>query len=142
MVTKKTCWYTAIFPCRAGALIATERALEPDQFVQFGHFLGVTFQIQDDILNVAGDRGRYGKDFAGDIVEGKRTLLLIHLMKSASPSERAELKEFFALPYSQRCQEDVRWVLQLMEQHGSVAFSRSFARRFAGAARELTETRP
>jgi geranylgeranyl diphosphate synthase, type II len=134
MVTKKTCWYTAIFPCRAGALIATGRALDPDQFVQFGYFLGATFQIQDDILNVAGDRKIYGKDFAGDIVEGKRTLLLIHLFKNAAPVEQARLREYFALPYSQRRQEDVQWVVRLMEDHGSIEFCRSFARRYAGAA--------
>jgi geranylgeranyl diphosphate synthase type II len=134
MVTKKTCWYTAIFPCRAGALIGTGRALAPDQFVQFGHFFGVTFQIQDDILNVASDRRRYGKDFAGDLVEGKRTLLLIHLMKNATPADRRKLGDFFALPYAQRCREDAGWILRLMDRYGSVEFSRSFARRFAGAA--------
>lgn len=134
MVTKKTCWYTAIFPCRAGALIGAERALEPDQFVQFGYFLGVTFQIQDDILNVTGNRGSYGKDLAGDIVEGKRTLLLIHLLKNAGSADRAKLRELFALPCSQRHKEDVQWVLQLMEQYGSVEFARTFARRYAGAA--------
>lgn len=134
MVTKKTCWYTAIFPCRAGALIATGRALRPEQFVQFGYFLGTTFQIQDDILNVAGNRDIYGKDFAGDIVEGKRTLMLIHLFKHATTVDQSRLREYFALPYSERRNEDVQWIVTLMEDYGSIEFSRSFARRYAGAA--------
>jgi geranylgeranyl diphosphate synthase type II len=134
MITKKTCWYTAIFPCRAGALIATERSLAPDQFVQFGYFLGATFQIQDDILNVTGDRDTYGKDFAGDIIEGKRTLMLIHLFKNAGTREQARLREFFSLPYSARCNEEVEWILKLMADHGSIEYSRSCARRYAGAA--------
>jgi geranylgeranyl diphosphate synthase type II len=134
MITRKTSWYTAIFPCRAGALIATERALAPDQFVQFGYFLGATFQIQDDILNVAGDPDTYGKDFAGDIVEGKRTLMLIHLFKNATAVHQARLREYFALPYSARRNEDVRWIVSLMENYGSIESSRSFARRYAGAA--------
>jgi geranylgeranyl diphosphate synthase type II len=134
MITKKTAWYTAIFPCRAGALIGTQRELQPDQFVQFGYFLGATFQIQDDILNVAGNRDVYGKDFAGDIVEGKRTLMLIHVLNHAAPMERARLREYFALPYSQRSSESVEWILKLMESYGSIEFSRSFARQYAGAA--------
>jgi geranylgeranyl diphosphate synthase type II len=134
MITRKTCWYTAIFPCRAGALIATGRALAPDQFVQFGYFFGATFQIQDDILNVAGNPDTYGKDFAGDIVEGKRTLMLIHLFKNAATVEQARLREFFALPYSERRNEGVQWILRLMENYGSIEFSRAFARRYAGAA--------
>ena len=134
MITRKTSWYTAIFPCRAGALIATGRALEPDQFVQFGYFLGATFQIQDDILNVAGDRDIYAKDFAGDIVEGKRTLLLINLFKTATTVDQGRLREYFALPYSARRKEDAQWIVRLMENYGSIEFSRSFARRYAGAA--------
>jgi geranylgeranyl diphosphate synthase, type II len=134
MITKKTCWYTAIFPCRAGALIGTQRSLEPDRFVQFGYFLGATFQIQDDILNVAGNRDIYGKDFGGDLLEGKRTLMLIHLLKNAAPSELARLNEFYALPYAERRDENVDWILTLMDRYGSVDFSRTFARRYAGAA--------
>ena len=134
MITKKTCWYTAIFPCRAGALIATGRPLAPDQFVQFGYFLGATFQIQDDILNLVGDPDIYRKDFAGDLIEGKRTLMLIHLFKNAGTTEQARLREYFALPYSERRNEDVQWILRLMENCGSIEFSRSFARRCAGAA--------
>jgi geranylgeranyl diphosphate synthase, type II len=134
MITKKTSWYTAILPCRVGALIGTGRPLQPDQFVQFGYFLGATFQIQDDVLNITGNPDTYGKDFAGDIVEGKRTLMLIHLVKHAPRNEQARLKEYFALPYAQRCNEDVKWILTLMERHGSIEFSRSFARRYAGAA--------
>jgi geranylgeranyl diphosphate synthase type II len=134
MITKKTCWYTAIFPCRAGALIATEQALTPDQFVRFGYFLGATFQIQDDILNVAGNRKIYGKDFAGDIVEGKRTLMLIHLLRNAATAQQTRLMEYFALPYPQRCDEDVRWIVELMEHYGSIEYSRVCARKYAGAA--------
>lgn len=134
MITKKTAWYTAIFPCRAGALIGTKQELDRDQFVQFGYFLGATFQIQDDILNVAGNRDIYSKDFAGDIVEGKRTLMLIHLFKHAPPRDLSRLKEYFALSYAKRRNENVTWILKMMEQHGSIEFSRSYARRYAGAA--------
>jgi geranylgeranyl diphosphate synthase type II len=134
MITKKTCWYTAIFPCRAGALIATNRILAPEEFVQFGYFLGATFQIQDDILNVAGNREVYGKDFAGDIAEGKRTLMLIHLLKNAFGIDRTRLKEYFGLPYAERCSQDTQWVVGLMEKYGSIDFCRAFARRHAGAA--------
>ena len=59
---------------------------------------------------------------------------VIHLFKNARPAERARLKEYFSLPYAARCRENALWVLRLMESHGSIEFSRSFARRYAGAA--------
>lgn len=134
MVTKKTSWYTSIFPCRAGFLIGSGRMLAPEQFVQFGYFLGATFQIQDDILNLAADRETYGKDLTGDLVEGKRTLMLIHLLTHASPPEQARLRQFFAMTAAERRKAGTGWILRLMEQHGSIEFSRSMASQYAGAA--------
>ena len=44
-------------------------------------YLGTAFQIQDDLLNLIGDEQRYGKEIGGDLLEGKRTLMLIHLLR-------------------------------------------------------------
>ena len=60
MVLKKTCWYTTIFPHRAGALIGKRSPLADDDFVHFGFFVGAAFQIQDDLLNLVGALARYG----------------------------------------------------------------------------------
>jgi geranylgeranyl diphosphate synthase type II len=81
MVLKKTCWYSFIHPCRIGALIATKDRLDLDRFNRFGSYLGTAFQIQDDLLNLTGDERRYGKEIGGDLLEGKRTLMLIHLLR-------------------------------------------------------------
>ena len=83
MVLKKTCWYTTIYPSRVGALIGTRGDCDLDRFVRFGFFLGAAFQIQDDLLNLEGDPLRYGKELDGDLWEGKRTLMLIHLLRKA-----------------------------------------------------------
>ncbi len=56
MVLKKTCWYTCIHPCRIGALIGSAGRVDADRFNLFGFLLGAAFQIQDDILNLVGDR--------------------------------------------------------------------------------------
>src|SRR6266566_2709028 len=72
MVLKKTCWYTTIWPSRVGALIGTRSDRDLDRFLRFGFFLGAAFQIQDDLLNLLGDRARYGKEIDGDVWEGKR----------------------------------------------------------------------
>ncbi len=75
MVLKKTCWYTTIWPSRVGALIGTRSDRDLDRFLRFGFFLGAAFQIQDDLLNLLGDRARYGKEIDGDVWEGKRTVM-------------------------------------------------------------------
>jgi geranylgeranyl diphosphate synthase type II len=139
MVLKKTCWYTAIYPSRVGALIGTRNQASLDRFVRFGFFLGAAFQIQDDLLNLVGDEMRYGKEIDGDLREGKRTLMLIHLLREAAPPERARLGEILAQPRLERTAADVRWVREQMERHGCFEYARQVAHGLAGAARHEME---
>jgi len=134
MVLKKTCWYTTIYPCRVGAMIGHRRDISHEGFVRFGFLLGAAFQIQDDVLNLAGDHGRYGKELGGDIREGKRTLMLIHLLHSAPPAVRSELHALLALPRRRRGDDEVAWVQGLMRRHGSIEHAKNAANQLAGAA--------
>jgi len=133
MVLKKTCWLATIHPSRIGALIGSRGAVDPEPFIRFGFFLGAAFQMQDDLLNLAPDR-RYGKELNGDLLEGKRSLLLIHAYRHCSPAERARLTRLFLRPRVKRRNQDVDWVLSLMATYGSVEYVRRFAHALAGAA--------
>jgi geranylgeranyl diphosphate synthase type II len=133
MTLKKTCWYTCIHPCRIGALVAT-RDTNLDRFNQFGYFMGAAFQIQDDILNLVGDRAKYGKEIGGDIWEGKRTMMLIRALNQSSTDEKERLKHFLATPRIERSAKDVRWVYRLMSKYDCIEFARSSARHLAGGA--------
>ena len=50
--------------------------------------LSVAFQITDDLLNVRADPEEYGKEIGGDLWEGKRTLILLHALRTASAADR------------------------------------------------------
>jgi geranylgeranyl diphosphate synthase type II len=135
MVLKKTCWYTTIYPSRVGALIGTRGRIDPDLFLRFGFFLGAAFQLQDDLLNLTGDEQRYGKELSGDLWEGKRTLMLLHLLRAADRRERGRLAEFLATPRVARSDDGVAWVRERMDAYGSVDYARQVAHGLAGAAR-------
>ncbi len=134
MVLKKTCWYTCIHPMRIGALIASGGTIDPDRFNRFGYYVGAAFQIQDDILNLVGEEIRYGKEIGGDILEGKRTLILVHLLRSATRGEKRSLVEFLAKPRDDRSPSEVAEVMRLLQTHGSIEYARACARQLAGAA--------
>jgi geranylgeranyl diphosphate synthase type II len=134
MVLKKTCWYSFIQPCRIGALIATRDTVNLDRFNRLGYYLGAAFQIQDDLLNLNGDQNRYGKEIAGDLFEGKRTLMLIHLLRSADPRDASRLRVLLGRTRALRSAGDVQWVLDLMRLHGSLEYGRTISRQLAGAA--------
>jgi geranylgeranyl diphosphate synthase type II len=135
MVLKKTCWYTTIAPSRVGALIARRDRIEPDRFLRFGFFLGAAFQIQDDLLNLVGDAARYGKEINGDIWEGKRTLMLIHLLRVVTADERVRLTRFLERPRRERDADDVEWIRTRMDHYDCIDYARKVAHGLAGAAR-------
>lgn len=139
LIMRKTCWYTTIHPLRVGALIGSWNRADLDPLVRFGFYLGAAFQIQDDLLNLEGDEDLYGKERCGDLYEGKRTLMLIHLLSEASPAERAEVVAFLRGERSSRSPEAVDRVLGLMARHGSLEFARAFGEGIAGAAGDAFE---
>ncbi len=134
MILKKTCWYTAIHPCRIGALIAIDDTEVTAGFNRFGYYLGAAFQIQDDVLNLIGDEKLYGKERAGDLFEGKRTLALIHLLENCTATEKVRLERFLAKPRGARTAREVDWILRLMSRRGSIDYAAARARNLAGAA--------
>jgi geranylgeranyl diphosphate synthase type II len=136
MVLKKTCWYTAIHPCRMGALIGTAGAIDADRFNLFGFLLGAAFQIQDDVLNLIGDQARYGKEILGDIWEGKRTLMLVHALRQCTADERDQLRRVFSVAREHRTERDVEWVFRLFQHHGSIEFAREALRQVVRAAQD------
>jgi geranylgeranyl diphosphate synthase, type II len=98
MVEKKTCWYSFITPVAVGAIAARADQGKIERLAGFARRLGIAFQIQDDVLNLTGGVHEYGKEIAGDLWEGKRTLMLLHAMRRATPAERAEAERILALP--------------------------------------------
>jgi geranylgeranyl diphosphate synthase, type II len=133
MALKKTAWLGVIYPARVGALIGTRSDRDLDRFVRFGFFLGVAFQIQDDLLNLVADQ-RYGKEPAGDLFEGKRTLMVIHALREATSRQRRKLTDLLARPREERRPEDVAWMHDLLQECGSIDYARRFAHGLAGAA--------
>ncbi|MFT3768300.1 MAG: polyprenyl synthetase family protein [Minicystis sp.] len=134
LILKKTCWYSTIYPMRVGALIGTRDGVDLDKYLRFGFFVGAAFQIQDDLLNLVGDEVKYGKEIDGDIWEGKRTLMLIHLLGQATPEDRARIAEVLGRTRQERTLTDVRWIRALMDQYGSIDYARQMAHGLAGAA--------
>ncbi|MDF1522101.1 MAG: polyprenyl synthetase family protein [Trueperaceae bacterium] len=131
MVTLKTSWYTVIGPLRLGAHTSGRT---PDAgFEAHGARLGAAFQIRDDVLNLT-PGATIGKEFAGDLYEGKRTLVLAHLFAHASRAEADEAIALLARPRSAKRPEDVARLLALIDRHGSLCHAQDVAEREAAAA--------
>ena len=134
MCVRKTASYTCITPCRVGALIAGASKNEMDLFVEMGKNLGVAFQIQDDVLNLIGEEKLYGKEIGGDISEGKRTLILIHLLNTCSQTEANRITEIMGQRREDKHQDEIQEVLALMERYKSIQYAQQRAKTLAQKA--------
>lgn len=73
---------------RIGCIIGGATEAQSGCVDEFGRCLGVAFQIQDDYLDVFGDSETFGKPIGGDILNGKKTYLLLEaLNRSGSDSD-------------------------------------------------------
>ena len=83
-----------LFRSRHGALIAGAPEHEYNALYDFGGYLGLVFQLQDDYLDVYGDVKEFGKSIGGDIICNKKTYLLIKALELAGDKDKALLNEW------------------------------------------------
>jgi geranylgeranyl diphosphate synthase type II len=96
MVELKTSWYSFITPLQVGAVAAGAGPEQLEPLESLGRHLGAAFQITDDLLNLRADPEDYGKEIGGDLWEGKRTLMLLHALRSASTEDQSRAVQILA----------------------------------------------
>jgi geranylgeranyl diphosphate synthase type II len=79
-----------------GAIVAGASEENGAAIFDFGRELGIAFQIQDDYLDVFGDPEKTGKQPGGDIIENKKTFLLLKAYELADGPQRRELDGIYA----------------------------------------------
>jgi len=127
LIMQKTCWYTTIHPLRVGALVGSGGTADLAPLVRFGFHFGAAFQIRDDLLNLVGDERLYGKEILGDLYEGKRTLPLVHLLSVVRGADLDLVRDYLRRDRSERSAELVRAVRALMDDYGSISYTREYA---------------
>ena len=84
------------FSLEYGGLLAGMDELQQQELNQIGEKAGIGFQLMDDLLDVYGDKAKFGKQVGGDIVSNKKTYLLIKALELANDTQRAELDRWLA----------------------------------------------
>lgn len=87
--------------CRIGAILGGLPKEQEEALAVFGLKTGIVFQMADDILDYMADEGELGKKLCKDLAEGKITLPLLYLLKSASEEEVARIKEIIRGDFSE-----------------------------------------
>ena len=81
---------------KMGAIIGKAPNDEADLIYNFGYHLGMAFQLQDDYLDTFGTED-FGKKIGGDILENKKTFLVIKVLELASVEDRSDIEKLYTI---------------------------------------------
>ncbi len=77
--------------CKIGAIIGGATPEDAQRIYRFGEYIGLAFQLQDDMLDVYGNEKTFGKAIGGDIMNNKKTFMLIKALELAQGNDHINL---------------------------------------------------
>ncbi len=118
--------------CELGAVSATTDENTIAHLRDFGEYVGLAFQIRDDVLDYEGKEATLGKPIGGDIRERKVTLPLIYALENAPRNEaRSVLRQLKKGKTGSRIGE----VIEFAEKYGGIERAHQKAEEFISNAR-------
>jgi len=83
---------------KIGALIGGAPQKDADLIYDFGVYIGLGFQLKDDLLDTYGDEKIFGKKTGGDIISNKKTFLYLKALEIADKQTKEELLSLYNSP--------------------------------------------
>lgn len=103
---------------KMGAIIAKTSTENANAIYDFGNYLGIAFQLQDDYLDCFGDPETFGKQVGGDILSNKKTYLYLKAMQAASTDQLTQLNHLYSIQPSDSS-DKIASVKRIFEQTGA-----------------------
>jgi Geranylgeranyl pyrophosphate synthase len=124
--------------CEVGALRA--EPVEREALRRFGEYLGMAFQVIDDLLDYVGDKSVTGKPSGSDLREHKVTLPLIFALERMEPSARKQVERLMATP--EPSDDQIADVVGLVAEIGGLEYARERAQSLAEQAESELDALP
>ncbi len=125
MAEHKTAFYSGSVPLAVGAIIGGGSQEQVETLRKYGLSTGLAFQIQDDLLNLVGEKESATKDFRSDITEGKRTMVAVHALSHTSGKDHDELLQILSSKTTDAAK--LQRAVDIMQDAGSIDYVRSYA---------------
>lgn len=125
--------------CSIGAMSTTDNKDYIEAMRNFGHSLGMSFQIRDDILDYEGKSNLIGKPVGGDIKEKKITLPLIYSLNSVSKNEASRIRKILK---NGNDKTKVKDVMQFVHENNGIDYALKVAQKFSDQAKDSLKIFP
>jgi octaprenyl-diphosphate synthase len=118
--------------CSIGAMSTTDNKDYIEAMRNFGHSLGMSFQIRDDILDYEGKSNLIGKPVGGDIKEKKITLPLIYSLNNVSKNEASRIRKILK---NGNDKTKVKDVMQFVHENNGIDYALKVAQKYSDEAK-------
>ena len=125
---------------KMGAYVAEKDEAEAQKIYDFGIFLGMAFQIQDDYLDAFGNPETFGKQIGGDIIENKKTILYHKALMMGSDDQKAQLKHWFKTSEAFSTEDKISAVKDLFLATGAAEASQKLMQNYTQKAFNTLES--
>ncbi len=120
--------------CEIGAHSANANAEERKAMADYGEFLGIAFQIKDDIMDYTSKKFAIGKPVGNDLKEKKITLPLLYAFKQ---SERSKVKQIIkTIKKKKATKDEVKEIIDYVISIGGIDYAEKKAQEYIDKAKE------
>lgn len=123
---------------KMGAIVANASKEDQNGIYDFGRYLGIAFQLQDDYLDAFGNPETFGKQVGGDILEHKKTYLYLKVLELGSDREQSDLISFITNNTLSN-DEKVQNVKAIFETSGASEATQNAVKFYTNKAFEVLE---
>jgi octaprenyl-diphosphate synthase len=116
----------------AAAVLCDATPQQEQALKDYGHHLGMAFQLVDDVLDYEGDAETMGKNVGDDLAEGKPTLPLIHAMREGTEEQSALIRKTIR----KGGLDDINEIMEIVKTCGSLDYTKSVARNHVELAQK------
>ena len=131
MISKKT-GALIVAPIEIGAIMAECTEEERNALYEYAKRIGMTFQIQDDVLDLIGDKKAIGKPVGSDIREGKKTVIILHALETLPEDKKAKLLSI--LGNSNATDEEIKEAILLLND--SIEYAKDIMKKATEEAKD------
>lgn len=125
--------------CELGALVCGAAPADVRRLRLYGYFVGMAFQITDDILDLTGDERTLGKPAGSDLRQGNITLPVIYILKKGPEEDREQILQYLR---SRGDEKALPYILQRVRQSDGITYAEGLARRYLDKALRVLEGLP
>jgi len=133
----KTAIYTYENPLMVGAILGELSEEVKKILKEYGRWGGIAFQLQDDILGLFGNPEKTGKSADSDLLQGKRTLLMLVALKQGNKSDVKAIAKVWGKRRANK--DDLRKAKEAVKRSGSLDYSIRISRQYAKKAVDVAE---